>query len=148
MVRALGGRRRAPPGRRPHHPGRTPLDGLHVTNSTEPPPSAFCLIPSESGAGVVACGKVAVPLPSTQYALLSLLAERYLADASAAAGARLRAHRRAVGAAPVGHRAPRTTTTSSRRSGCARVEKAGIDDPNRFRHGFGYRLLVEPVTDR
>lgn len=105
--------------------------------------------PTSEGAGIVGHGDATVSLGSTQFALLRLLAERYLAGRGEAE--ELRGFVRSVELIAnlpwnTPHPEDNHVKQQVRRVRRA-LERLGLPNAIESRHGFGYRLRIQPVLD-
>jgi pSer/pThr/pTyr-binding forkhead associated (FHA) protein len=105
--------------------------------------------PTNEGAGLVGHGDATISLGSTQFALLRLLAERYLA--SRGESEELRGFVRSVELIAnlpwnTAHPEDNHVKQQVRRVRRA-LERLGLPNAIESRHGFGYRLRVPPVLD-
>ncbi|MGE0549903.1 MAG: FHA domain-containing protein [Kofleriaceae bacterium] len=106
------------------------------------------LPPTSEGAGIVGYGDVTLGLGSTQFALLRLLADRYLA--SVTEPDELRGFVRSIELITnlpwnTPHPEDNHVKQQVRRLRRA-LERLGLPDAIESRHGFGYRLCVRPVV--
>lgn len=104
--------------------------------------------PTTEGAGMLAHGDATVMLGSTQFALVRLLAERYLAGANESD--ELRGFTRSIELIAnlpwnTAHPDDNHLKQQVRRVRKALEDKLGLPDAIESRHGLGYRLRVVPI---
>jgi pSer/pThr/pTyr-binding forkhead associated (FHA) protein len=106
--------------------------------------------PTTEGAGVVTFGDETVTLGSTQFALLTLLAERYLETKTDSAETRgyVRSIELIAGL-PWNTAHPEDNHVKQQVRRIRRAfERIGVPDVIESKHGFGYRLRLPPVIER
>lgn len=103
--------------------------------------------PTSEGAGVVGYGDATISLGSTQFALLWLLAERYLAGKGQSE--EVRGFVRSIeliASLPWNTANPEDNHVKQQVRRVRRaLERLGLPEAIESRHGFGYRLRIEPI---
>jgi hypothetical protein len=126
-----------------------PTESIRATAASESAASGLRLVGAESGGGLAEWRGQSIQLSSTQFALLSLLAARYRADADRAD--ELRGFVRTIELLTELPWDTAHPTDNHLKQLIRRVRRAlgrlGIDEPIESRHGFGYRVQIDVSED-